>query len=199
MCIGEKMKLFYQAITVLLVISVMSGAVYPLIVTGVGQLVFADKANGSLITKNHHTIGSVLIGQQFKRSEYFWPRPSASNYSAIPSAASNLGPTSAELKKQITTRKHELALAHGVNAKDISPDLVTTSGSGLDPHISVDAAKIQVKRILLARKLEEKDESRLNKLIHDHVEKPQLGVLGEPRINVLLLNLALDKCCSAAL
>lgn len=187
------MKTIYQAGILLVVMTIVSGIFYPSIVTGIGQLIWADKSNGSLIKKGDEIVGSTLIAQQFRKPEYFWPRPSASNYSAMPSGASNLGPTSAALATSIADRRIDIATANDVAPADIPMDLLTASGSGLDPHISVEAAHIQVKRIVKARGLDENSKDAVEKLIDDQVERRQFWILGERRINVLKLNLALDR------
>lgn len=186
------MKSIYQAGVLLVVMTVLSGVVYPGIVTGIGQLLWADKSNGSLIKNGDEIVGSTLIAQEFKKPEYFWPRPSASNFNAMPSGASNLGPTSATLAKSIGSRRSELAKAHDVAETDIPMDLLTASASGLDPHISLESAKLQINRIIEARRLNEEAKAKIEKLIDAHVENQQLGILGEERLNVLMLNLALD-------
>lgn len=191
------MKLVLQAGLLLFVTTLITGVLYPALITGIGQLVWKDKCNGSLVKKGDAIIGSALIAQSFKRQEYFWPRPSASDFNALPSSASNLGPTSADLATLIAKRRHDLAAAHNVRGEDIPPDLLTASGSGLDPHISPESAYLQVNRIMKARGLALADHAKIHNLIDQQLEHPQFQIFGEPRINVLLLNLALDQCCSA--
>jgi potassium-transporting ATPase KdpC subunit len=187
------MKQIVQAGILLVVTTIISGILYPLLVTGIGQLIWADQCNGSLINKDGRLIGSSLIAQGFTKSKYFWPRPSASNFNTLPSAATNLGPTSAELAKSIAHRRRNLSITHEGTPIHIPMDLLTASGSGLDPHISREAARIQVRRIIEARGLNRIKESAINKLIDDHLENPPFWLLGEKRINVLSLNLALDR------
>lgn len=189
------MKLIYQAGILLLMMTVISGILYPALVTGIGQLIWAENSNGSLIKKGNGIIGSALLAQQFKQTKYFWPRPSAGDFSTVPSGASNLSPTSVALAEAIARRRSELAKIHEVAMEDISVDLLTTSASGLDPHISKEAALLQVKRIVAARNLDEKGKATIQKLINDYLEERQLGFLGEKRINVLSLNLGLDQSC----
>jgi len=186
------MKSVYQACIMLMILTIVSGIIYPAIITGIGQLFWPDLCNGSLIKRDQVIIGSELIAQKFTSPEYFWPRPSACDYNAVPSGASNLGPTSATLAKQIETRRKSYTVKE---ADPIPDDLLTASGSGLDPHISEAAAKIQINRIVRARNLGENGVSVINDLIDKQKEHRQLAILGEERVNVLLLNLALDRCC----
>lgn len=162
-------------------------------VYGVGQVLWPHQSNGSLVYKNNNVIGSSLIAQEFKKPEYFWPRPSASNFNANPSAASNLGPTSRDLRDTIATKRQELSKILGVEQKEIPIDLITTSASGLDPHISKASAIIQARRIAQARVLGDDGLMRVQALIQKHIEKPQGSILGEERVNVLLINHALDE------
>ncbi len=187
-------QLIYRAVMVTLILVVITSVAYPLAVTGIAQLFFKEKANGSLIQKGDKIVGSKLIGQNFSRPEYFHPRPSVAGkngYDAGASAGSNLGPTNAKLIEGIKNNiQKTLAENPDVKTKQIPVDLVTASGSGLDPHISPAAALLQVPRVAKARQLEE---NTVKKLIAECTEGRQFGVLGEPKVNVLLLNLALDK------
>jgi potassium-transporting ATPase KdpC subunit len=180
------------ALTTLLILTVLTGLVYPLAVTGLAQLFFPDQANGSLILHEGKGVGSRLIGQPFDAPHYFWSRPSATSpfpYNAAASGGSNLGPTNPALIEVVKARVATLRAADPGNDSPIPVDLVTASGSGLDPHISPAAALYQVKRVARARGL---DESTVQTLVTQHTEGRQFGFLGEPRINVLELNLALD-------
>jgi K+-transporting ATPase ATPase C chain len=180
------------ALTMLLILTVLTGLVYPLAVTGLAQLFFPDQANGSLIIHNGKVIGSKLIGQYFDRPEYFWSRPSATSpfpYNAAASSGSNLGPTNPALIEAVKARVAALRAADPGNDSPIPIDLVTASGSGLDPHISPAAALYQLKRVARARGLN--DDTVLT-LVTQHTEGRQFGLLGERRVNVLQLNLALD-------
>jgi potassium-transporting ATPase KdpC subunit len=185
------LNLIRPAISLLTLLTVVTGVVYPFAVTGVAQLTMSNQANGSLIMRDGKVIGSELIGQSFTASENFWGRPSATSakpYDAAASSGSNLGPTNPALFEAINTRIKTLR-ADGSTAP-IPVDLVTASASGLDPHISVAAATYQVKRVAAARKL---STERVNALIETHTERPLLGFIGEARINVLTLNLALRE------
>lgn len=180
------------ALTMLLLLTLLTGLVYPLAVTGLAQLLFPNQANGSLIVRDGKVIGSRLIGQYFDRPEYFWSRPSATApfpYNAAASAGSNLGPTNPALIEAVKARVAALRAADPGNDSPIPVDLVTASGSGLDPHISPAAVLYQAKRVARARSL---DEAVVRNLIADHTEERQLRLLGERRVNVLQLNLALD-------
>ena len=181
-----------SAIVSLALLSVVTGLAYPAVVTLVAQLIFPRQANGSLVTAGGKTVGSSLIGQPFDDPKYFWSRPSATSpfgYNAGASSGSNLSPTNADLIKTVQGRVDALRAADPGNTASVPVDLVTASGSGLDPHISLAAAFYQVGRVARVRKL---DEAAVRDLVERHVEGRQLGVLGEPRVNVLRLNLALD-------
>ena len=180
------------AIVSLILLSVVTGLAYPAVVTAVAQLVFPRQANGSLLVRDGKVVGSALIGQPFDDPKYFWGRPSATSpfpYNAASSSASNQGPTNPALYDAVKSRVDALRAADPGNTAPVPVDLVTASGSGLDPHISPAAALYQVGRVAKARKL---DESAVRQLVGEHTEGRQLGVLGEPRVNVLTLNLALD-------
>jgi potassium-transporting ATPase KdpC subunit len=182
------------ALKFLLVMTILTGVLYPLIMTGIAQLTFPGKANGSLIMKDGKIIGSELIGQKFDSSSYFWSRPSAIGYNPIPSGGSNYGPTSDTLKKQVMARRVLFARSNSVNNPIIIPkEMIFASGSGLDPHISPEGALLQVERISEARHFNSALKQRLLQSVKDMSEKPQYLFLGEERINVLLLNIELDK------
>lgn len=175
-------------IVLLLLLTAILGLGYPLAMTGIAQLVMPDQANGSLIRNGDRIIGSELIGQNFAQARYFQPRPSAAGengYDASASAASNLAPGSQDLRDRVAASIADKSLT-GVS---VPPDLVTTSASGLDPHISPEAAFSQTSRVAAARSL---PIARVQQLIRDSTETPLLGFLGEPRVNVLLINRQLD-------
>ena len=184
------------AITIFALLTIITGVIYPLVVTGIAQLAFPHQANGSLIEKDGVVIGSELIGQQFDDPSYFWGRPSATSpepYNAASSSGSNLGPTNPALISAVEARVKVLQEADPDNTLPIPVDLVTASGSGLDPHISVASALYQVQRVATARGLNEAD---VVALVNQYTEGRQFGFLGEPRVNVLLLNIALDELSS---
>jgi len=182
------MKNTLISIRMLLVLTVITGLAYPLAVTGLAKGLFPAQAEGSMVMKDGNTIGSSLIAQKFTSDKYFWSRPSACDYNASGSSGSNYGPTSAALKKAVDDRRAILLKAHP-GQSDIPEDLLFASASGLDPHISPAAARYQVARVATARKL---DPAKVIALVESSVEAPQFGILGEPRVNVLELNLALD-------
>lgn len=184
-----------SALRLLALMTLFLGLAYPLAVTGIAQLFFPEEANGSLLVANGQAVGSELIGQYFSAPTYFWSRPSATDppYNAASSAGLNLAPTNSELLAAVDEHAAALRLADPTGSEQIPVDLVTASGSGLDPHISIAAALYQVPRVAAARGLSEAD---LAALIEELVEPRQLGVLGEPRVNVLHLNLVLDQLTS---
>ncbi len=181
------LKHLRPAIVLLALFTLLTGIVYPLAMTGIGQAVFKRQADGSPVIRDSVVVGSSFIGQQFTRPDYFWGRPSAAGkgYDARSSSGSNLGPSSQALADRIKAEAERYDAVPG----DIPPDLLTASASGLDPHISPAAARFQLARVATARGLQE---NTVAELIDAHVETPSLGVIGESRINVLELNLALD-------
>jgi K+-transporting ATPase ATPase C chain len=177
------------ALTIFALLTIITGVVYPLMVTGIAQLVFPHQANGSLIMIDGKTHGSELIGQQFDDPKYFWGRPSAASYNAAASSGSNHGPLNPALIDMIQARIDVLKAADPDNTAPIPVDLATASASGLDPHISIAAALYQVHRVAQARGL---TDAEVQSLLKQYTEGRQFGIFGEPRVNVLLLNLALD-------
>ena len=186
------LKELKPALLMLALLTVLTGGVYPLLVTGIAQGLFPHQANGSLIEQNGKVVGSELIGQPFSDPKYFWGRPSATGplpYNASASSGSNLGPLNPALKDAVKARIDALKASDPANTAPIPVDLVTASGSGLDPHISPAAARWQAPRIARLRGL---SEAEVSKLIDAHTQGRQLSLLGEPRVNVLALNLSLD-------
>ncbi len=185
------MRHLVTAVLIFLVFTVLTGLAYPLLVTGLAQVAFPRQANGNVIEKDGRAIGSELIGQPFAGPTYFWSRPSATTpaYNAAASSGSNLGPTNPALIERVKADAERIHAAHPGKGP-IPVDLVTTSASGLDPDISPAAAFYQVERVAAARGL---DPAVVRRLIEDHVEPRTFGLLGEPRVNVLKLNLALDS------
>jgi K+-transporting ATPase ATPase C chain len=182
-----------QAFLIFVALSVLTGIVYPLVITGIAQLVFPRQANGSLVYRDGRPVASELIGQNFTDRKYFWGRPSATSpmpYNAESSGGSNLGPTNPDLIKAVRERIAALKAADPSNEAPIPVDLVTSSGSGLDPHISPAAADYQVARVAKARGL---DVETVRQLVARHTAGRTLGLLGEPRVNVVELNLDLDN------
>ncbi|WP_374678353.1 potassium-transporting ATPase subunit KdpC [Piscinibacter sp.] len=180
------------ALVLFAVLSLVTGLVYPLAVTGVAQIVMPESANGSLIVKDGKPVGSALIGQAFSDPGHFWSRPSATSpmpYNASNSAGSNQGPTHPALSDAVQARVAALRAADPGNTAPVPVDLVTASASGLDPHISRAAADYQVARVARVRGL---PESRVRELVEQHTERPLLGFIGEARVHVLRLNLAID-------
>jgi K+-transporting ATPase ATPase C chain len=180
------------ALMALLIFTVLTGLVYPLVVTGIAQLVFPHQANGSLIVRNGQTVGSTLIGQSFDDPKYFWGRLSATGpfpYNAAASSGSNLGPSNPALLDAVKARIAALKSADPTNTQLIPVDLVTASGSGLDPNISIAAALYQIPRVARLRGL---SETAVRALVDKFTQGRTFGFLGEPRVNVLELNLALD-------
>jgi K+-transporting ATPase ATPase C chain len=177
------MKTLLQSLRMLILLTVLTGILYPILITLLACACFHDKAMGSLIFNHNTVVGSSLLVQKCEQEDLFWPRPSGCDYGTVPSGASNLGPTSAALAKLLDDRRKQF----GENAP---VDLLTASGSGLDPHISPEAAMFQIARIAKSRKL---PASRLEEMVRTHTENPQFGILGSARVNVFALNIALNQ------
>lgn len=186
-------KAIKQAVLLFVVLSILTGIVYPLAITGIAQAVFPRQANGSIIYREEKPVASSLIGQPFTDPKYFWSRPSATvpmPYNAGSSSGSNLGPTNPDLIKAVQERITALKKADPDNKVPIPVDLVTSSASGLDPHISPAAAEYQIARVAKARGF---DMGKVRQLVAKHTETRTFGLLGEPRVNVVELNLDLDR------
>jgi K+-transporting ATPase ATPase C chain len=186
------MSYLRPSIAALILFTILTGGVYPVLVTGITRLCFPRQAEGSFVAKGGHLAGSALIGQAFDGPRDFWGRPSATtpSYNAAASSGSNLGPLNPALRDAVAQRVRVLRQADPGNPAPVPIDLVTASASGLDPHITPAAAFFQVHRVARARGL---DPAAVERLVREHMEGRQLGLLGEPRVNVLLLNLALDQ------
>jgi K+-transporting ATPase ATPase C chain len=189
-------KLIMQSVKQLILWSVVTGAVYPLVITVLCQVMFHDQANGSLVMRDGKLIGSALLAQQFQGSNYFWPRPSACTYGSSPggivaSSGSNLGPTSGALQTNVNNNAAAFISGNNLPTNTVVPvDMVFASASGLDPHISPESARLQIARVAAARGL---SQDKVKELVGKFVEPPQWGFLGQSRVNVLLLNVALDE------
>ncbi|MBP9838704.1 MAG: potassium-transporting ATPase subunit KdpC [Proteobacteria bacterium] len=188
------MKHILISFRLFLVLTIITGVIYPAAVTIVAKLFFPYQANGSLITREDKVIGSELLAQKFVDNKYFWPRPSAGDYSTVASAASNLGPTNAKLKELISVRENEFREKNQLLKEQIVPaEMVLTSASGLDPDISIAAARLQVKRISTARNFDQRKTAAVLELIDKYTINRQYAIFGEHRVNVLMLNVALDS------
>jgi len=193
------LKLIIQSLRQTLLWTLVAGVAYPLVITVIAQAAFRDQANGSLVTRQGQVIGSALMAQQFTGSNYFWPRPSACTYGSspsglVPSGASNLGPTSGALRTNVMNNVAAFISGNNLATNAAVPaDMAYASASGLDPHISPEAARLQVARVAAARGL---SVERVSGLVEKFIEPPQWGFLGQARVNVLLLNVALDELSS---
>ena len=195
------MKLTIQSILQTIVWTVLAGILYPLVMTVFAQIAFHNQANGSLVMRDGKIVGSALLAQQFQGSNYFWPRPSACGYGTGPtginaSSGSNLGPTSGALQTNVNNNIAAFISGNNLPTTTIVPaDMVFASASGLDPHISPEAARLQITRVATSRGMKEDD---VKALVEKFVEPPQWGFLGQARVNVLLLNIALDDAQAVA-
>ena len=187
------MKNLIIALKIFILMTIITGLLYPLAITGYAQIFFSNKANGSLITRDKKILGSELIGQQFNKPEYFWGRPSAIGNIPLPSGGSNLNPLGANFKEKFQARVDTIRKYHGnIEINKIPKDLIFASASGVDPHISPETAYFQVDRISKSRHLSDEQIKKLKILIQSSIVKPDLYIFGEYRINVLDLNLKLD-------
>jgi K+-transporting ATPase ATPase C chain len=190
------LKTIFQAVRQTILWSLIAGVAYPIVMTLMAQSLFPHQANGSLVQRNGKTIGSALMAQQFQGTNYFWPRPSACTYGSSPSgivasSGSNLGPTSGTLRSNVLNNISGFISGNNLASNTVVPaDMVYASASGLDPHISPEAARLQIARVAVSRGL---PEQQVKDLVEKFVEQPQWGLFGEPRVNVLLLNTALDE------
>jgi K+-transporting ATPase ATPase C chain len=180
------LRTFYSCSVLFILLSLVTGGVYPILVTAIAHTVFPQQAGGSLLIEDGNVIGSSLLAQPFTKPEYFWARPSAADYNAAGSSGSNLGPTSPALLEAVAARAKEIGASESV---PVPIDLVTTSGSGLDPHITPAAGFFQATRVAKSRGL---SEEQVHEMIRRQTEERTLGLIGERRVNVLLLNLSLD-------
>jgi K+-transporting ATPase ATPase C chain len=190
-------KIFLQSLMMLIVFTVLTGVIYPLLVTISAQVVSFDKASGQIVSCKGSVIGSKLMAQKFSKPQFFWPRPSAADYNPLATTGSNLSPQSSDLKKQYEDRKKALESANPAQAASSSrppQDLLFASASGVDPEISPEAAKYQVARIAKAREFDEAQKTALAELVDSDTQLPSLGFIGEARVNVLKLNMALEGC-----
>lgn len=182
-----------SAIRTLIMMTLLTGFVYPVVLTVVAQALFPRASHGSLIERQGIVVGSELIAQRFTDDRYFWPRPSANDYNPIPSGGSNLGPTSKALRDSVRQRRAEFVSRNGLPAGTPVPEeMLTTSASGVDPHITPLSALLQVDRVARARGFSDLQRAGLERLVRSLVEPRQFGLFGEPRVNVLVLNLAVD-------
>jgi len=178
----------------LLLMTLLTGVLYPVLMTVIAQLVYPNKSNGSMIEKNGILTGSELIAQKFQGDKYFWSRPSAIDYNPLPSGASNFGPTNKALKDSVDARREYFIKQNYLPPNTIVPtEMLCASASGIDPHISPEAAFLQADRIAKARGYDGQKKALLKTLVQNHIEALQFGFLGEPRVNVLKLNLKLDQ------
>ena len=187
-------KIIFLSFYSLILFTIILGVIYPLLVTGISKIFFAYQSEGSLIKVDNKIVGSELIGQKFDTSIYFWSRPSAIDNNPMPSGATNFGPTSDTLKRLTEIRRKNYANSNNLQpGEKIPDDAIFSSGSGVDPDISVENAILQTDRIAKVRNFDENKRKKLKELINRLTQKPQFGILGERRINVLLLNIELDK------
>lgn len=185
---------FFQSLRISLVLTLLTGALYPALVTLVGRSLFPREAEGSLVRRGDVVVGSALLAQKFEDPRYFWPRPSAGDFATVASGASNWGPTSRALKEAVDTRAQKMREAHHLApAAQVPADLLFASGSGLDPDLSPAAVEFQTERVATARHYDAAQTQRLRALVSQLTRGRQGAMLGEPRVNILTLNLAVDE------
>lgn len=188
------MRTTFSALMLFVCLGILTGVVYPLAVMGIAWLAFNEQAKGSILTAQERVVGSQFIGQQFQDGKYFWSRPSAHDYDAMNSGGSNLAPTSKELQKTAVERRERLAIAHQSDLKSVPAELIYASGSGLDPHITPEAAYYQIDRVAKARKLDQGDGvNKIKALVEKTISRRVSKYMGSPRVNVLRLNIELDE------
>jgi len=187
------MKLFWPSLRLFLLLSLLTGLAYPLAMTGLAQWLFPAQAGGSLVLRGGRAAGSALLAQPFGAPDYFWPRPSGHGFSTLPSGGANLGPTSRKLRAALAANSLRALAAHGSRTPLIPGDLLFHCASGLDPHISPQAAMFQFERVATARQLSPGQRGQLRGLILRLTEGLQWGLMGNPRVNVVVLNMELDK------
>jgi len=188
------MRTIIIALKAFLFFTILTGIIYPLFITGISQILFPEKSNGSLIIKENSIIGSRLIGQQFDSKSYFASRPSAISYNTMPSGGSNLGLSNSKLLSIVRSLESQFLTLNQLDSASLIPsEMLFASASGLDPHISPEAARLQVKRICETREFTDDEEKSVIRLINELTESPQFLCLGQERINVLLLNIGLDR------
>ncbi len=188
------MRTIIIALKVFIFFSLLTGIIYPLLITGVAQALYPENANGSILKKDGQMIGSLLIGQQFDSAVFFSSRPSSVSYNPLPSGGSNYGYTNKRLEDLVSQRRHKFISENRLDTLiSIPSEMLFSSGSGLDPHISPEAAYLQIDRIAHARNFDNLQKRKLEQLINDLTEPPQYLVFGEKRVNVLLLNLKVDQ------
>lgn len=188
------MKTFIISLKIITIMTFITGIVYPLTITLLGQIIFPYQSNGSILYKDNLKIGSELISQSFESDKYFWSRPSCNNYNSSSSGASNMSFTNKQLKEKVNElRKNFIEKNFLDNNQEIPNEMIFCSGSGLDPHISIESVKLQIKRVCKSRSFDNYKKERLENIINKITEKPQLFILGNKKINVLKLNIELDK------
>jgi K+-transporting ATPase, C subunit len=188
------MKTLWISLKMLLLMTLLTGILYPFAITAFSKLVFPNQSMGSLIKINGKIVGSKLIGQKFDSIAYFWPRPSAVDYNPLPSGASNYGPTSAKLQKQILKQHKDFIDKNELKENVYVPsEMLMASASGLDPHISPEAAYLQVNRVAKARNFNQNQRRQMVDIIGNLIEKPQFDLFGQSRVNILLLNLEINS------